>query len=61
MQRKYSFVGNSSLAGCVSWLTNEKEIPTKDDISSVKIIDLAGSEQWLQLFTEHMMFEGGNA
>lgn len=54
------FVGNSSLAGCVSWLTNEKEIPTKDKISSVKVIDLAGSSQWLQLFTEHMMFEGGN-
>jgi uncharacterized 2Fe-2S/4Fe-4S cluster protein (DUF4445 family) len=54
------FVGNTSLAGCVSWLTNEKEVPTKDEISSVKVIDLAGSSQWLQLFTEHMMFEGGN-
>jgi uncharacterized 2Fe-2S/4Fe-4S cluster protein (DUF4445 family) len=53
------FVGNSSLAGCVSWLTHEKEIPTKDDIVSIKIIELASSAKWLELFSEHMLFEGG--
>jgi uncharacterized 2Fe-2S/4Fe-4S cluster protein (DUF4445 family) len=59
-KEKTVLIGNASLAGCVSWLTNEKEVPTTDKRASVKVIDLAGSSQWLQLFTEHMMFEGGN-
>jgi uncharacterized 2Fe-2S/4Fe-4S cluster protein (DUF4445 family) len=35
------FVGNSSLAGCVSWLTHEKAVPSKQDIDSIQVIELA--------------------
>jgi uncharacterized 2Fe-2S/4Fe-4S cluster protein (DUF4445 family) len=52
-------IGNSSLAGCVSWLTHEKEVPSNHDIASISIIDLASSKKWLELFSEHMLFEGG--
>ena len=52
-------IGNSSLAGCVSWLTHEKEVPSNHDIASISIIDLASSKKWLDLFSEHMLFEGG--
>jgi uncharacterized 2Fe-2S/4Fe-4S cluster protein (DUF4445 family) len=53
-------VGNSSLAGCVSWLSGEKNLPSKADIDSIQVIELANSVKWLELFSEHMLFEGGN-
>ncbi len=55
-----TFIGNSSLAGCVSWLSEEKKVPTQWNIESIKVIELASSAKWLELFSEHMLFEGGN-
>ncbi|MDP3305942.1 MAG: ASKHA domain-containing protein [Erysipelotrichaceae bacterium] len=54
------FIGNSSLAGCVSWLSEEKKVPSQWNIESIKVIELASSAKWLELFSDHMMFEGGN-
>ncbi|MBV1709314.1 MAG: DUF4445 domain-containing protein [Erysipelothrix sp.] len=53
-------VGNSSLSGCVCWLSGEKDVPSKADIDSIQVIELANSVKWLELFSEHMLFEGGN-
>lgn len=54
------FIGNSSLAGCVSWLSEEKKVPSQWNIESINVVELASSAKWLELFSEHMMFEGGN-
>ena len=54
------FIGNSSLAGCVSWLSEEKKVPSQWNIESIKVVELSSSAKWLELFSEHMLFEGGN-
>ncbi len=57
---KTVLIGNSSLAGCVSWLTREKDIPSHAEIERIHVIELATSARWLELFSEHMLLEGGN-
>lgn len=54
------FVGNSSLSGCIHWLSGEKDVPSAEDIDSIQVIELANSVRWLELFSEHMLFEGGD-
>ena len=54
------FVGNTSLSGCIRWLSKEKDVPAQADIDSIHVIELASSTKWLELFSEHMLFEGGN-
>ncbi len=49
-------VGNSSLLGCIMWVTNQLQPFSIEQEKAFELIELATHDKWKELFTEHLFF-----